>query len=101
MVVVVGAVLVVVVLLVVLGIVVGNGTGTGLARRGGRDISTPSKQAELSSPTPAILNLNKHKHAEVLFAILNLFMFSTAALFDTPALPVAVPVSGKRIAGFE
>ena len=61
MVVVVGVVLVAVVLLVVLGIVVGNGTGTGLARRGGRDISTPSKQAELSSPTPAILNLNKHK----------------------------------------
>ena len=78
--------LAVVMLLVVVGIVVGIGTGTGLARRGGRDISNPSKQAELSSPTPAILNL---------------FIFSTAALFETPTFPVGVPVSGKSTAGFE
>ena len=85
-VVVVVATLVVVMLLVVLAIVVGTGTGTGLARSGGRDMSNPSKQAELSSPTPAILNL---------------FIFSTAALFETPTFPVGVPVFGRRTAGFE
>ena len=50
-------VLVVVVIVVVIVVVDGIGTGTGLARSGGRDISKPSKQAELSSPTPAIRNL--------------------------------------------
>ena len=84
--VVVVVVLGVVILLVVVATLVGTGTDTGLARRGGRDISKPSKQAELSSPTPAILNL---------------FIFSTAALFETPTFPVAVPVSGKSRAGFE
>ena len=79
-------VLVVEIVVFVGAIVVGTGTGTGLAMRGGRDISNPSKQAELSSPTPAILNL---------------FIFSTAALFETPTFPVAVPVSGRRTAGFE
>ena len=78
--------LAVVMLVVVVAIVVGRGTGTGLARRGGREISNPSKQAELSSPTPAILNL---------------FIFSTAALFEIPTFPVAVPVSGKITEGFE
>jgi len=85
-VVVVVAMLVVVMLLVVVAMVVGTGTGTGLAESGGCDMSKPSKQAELSSPTPAILNL---------------FIFSTAALLETPTFPVAVPVSGKRTAGFE
>ena len=50
-------VLVVVVIVVVIVVVDGIGTGTGLASSGGRDISKPSKQAELSSPTPAIRNL--------------------------------------------
>jgi len=79
-------VVVVVAVVVVVVVVDGIGTGTGLASSGGRDISKPSKQAELSSPTPAIRNL---------------FMLSTAALFEIPTFPVAVPVSGNKTAGFE